>query len=243
MFVSKHNYIIGCGWWCDGTGVHTHSQHQKGVDPNTRQKDFFDTWYKAITEFTNPRRIVVIDSNSPVKPRLSGKKNISFISLNKNYGAGLDGTRNKKLSGWDRSIIGGAAFAFLNEADYFVYIEQDCLIYGDGIIEEAIDHMKREGKPLMVGSGSGTPQPIQQSFIIIRRDYIPTFFERNTGASKELLSVDCEQRYLKLFPNDICHLPFNGGRQRPIKWDKEYFYAQHMNSEQMNKFKNKIKNS
>ena len=62
------NYIIGTGWWCDDTGVHSHTKHQKYVDTSTRKKDFFDLWYKSIRKFTNPQSIIVVDSNSPVKP-------------------------------------------------------------------------------------------------------------------------------------------------------------------------------
>ena len=56
-------YIIGTGWWCDGSGTHTHSKHQPYVDKKTRQVEFFDLWYKSVMKFTNPHNIVVIDSN------------------------------------------------------------------------------------------------------------------------------------------------------------------------------------
>lgn len=231
-------YIIGTGWWCDGTGIHTHSNHQKTVDKETRQKDFFNLWYTSIKKFTNPKKIIVIDSNSPVKPDLRDK-DVILHSLDKNYGASLDGTRNKQLSGWDRSILLSASMAFFEDIDYFVYIEQDCLIYGNGIIEYAIDKM---GKlPIMLGSGKNTPQPIQQSFIIIKKDFIPTFLNIETTLNTTQLTIDSEKRYADEFKKYYTFLPFGYGRQRPINYKEKYFYAQHLNTEELKEFKKILK--
>lgn len=233
-------YIIGTGWWCDGTGEHTHSKHQKNVDKTTRQRDFFNLWYAAIEKYTTPKKIIVIDSNSPIKPNIINK-NVTLYSLDKNYGAALDGTRNQILSGWDRSILLSASMAYFEDIDYFVYIEQDCLIYGKGIIEEAIK--KIGNKMIMLGEGSGTPQPIQQSFVIIKKEYIPFFLMKEMNNSKENLKLSPEQRYNIHYKNDVEFLPFGFGRKRPIKFKDKYFYSQHLNQDELKQFRKIIEHN
>jgi hypothetical protein len=186
-------------------------------------------------KYSTPEKIIIIDSASPVKPDIKDKKNISFYSLGKNFGAGIDGTQNLRLSGWDRGILGSAALAFLEGHDYYVYIEQDCLIKGKGIIEYAISKMG--GKPIMLGGGKGTPQPLQQSFIIIKNEFIPEFLYKETKLTKEELKKDCEARYLSHFKDKLCYLPYGHGRARPINFNDQYFYAQHLRTEELERFK------
>ena len=86
-----------------------------------------------------------------------------FLSLPLNAGHSTD--HKGKYSGWMRSILLGLEYAYLSDTEYFVYVEQDALLYGDNIVEKCIDKMT---KPYMFGSGLGTKQPLQQSFFIIR---------------------------------------------------------------------------
>ena len=203
------------------------------MDLRTRKVSFFDLWYKAIQKFSNPQKIIVIDSASPVKPVFQDKPLVNWYELNQNYGAGLDGTKNKRLSGWDRGILASASLAFFEDCDYYVYVEQDCLIKGKGIIEYAIKNMT---KPLMLGSGKGTPQPLQQSFIIIKKEFIPFFIEKEMKASQDVLTQDCEVRYDKHFKGNYEYLPFDYGRKRPINFKDKYLYAQHLRTDEMNEF-------
>lgn len=231
-------YVIGTGWWCDGTGEHTHTNHQKYVDKETRKKDFFNLWYKAVKKFTKPQKIIMIDSNSPIKPNISNKKDVSIYELSKNFGASLDGTKNKRLSGWDRSILGSASLSFLEDCEYFVYIEQDCLIYGKNIIEKAIKSMGK--KPMLLGSGNGTPQPIQQSFVIIKKDFIHKFLQMEFNLNKNMLSIDSEKRYSLRFKGYYDFLPFGYGRKRPIDFNQSHFYVQHLRTNELSKLKKMI---
>jgi hypothetical protein len=231
-------YIIGTGWWCDGSGTHRHSKHQPYVDKQTRQVEFFDLWYKSVMRFTNPNKIVVIDSNSPIKPNTKDKENVQMFSLSQNYGAALDGTSKCILSGWDRSILLSASISFMDDADYFVYVEQDCVLWGENIIEDIIDSMG--DKKIALGNGMGTPQPIQQSLVIIKKDYIPTFLKLEMDNNKENLKISPENRYFNHFKNDIKFLDIDYGRKRPIDFNKKQFYIQHLNTIELEIYKNKI---
>lgn len=233
------DYIIGTGWWCDGSGVHAHTKHQQYVDKNTRQKEFFNLWYKAVKKYANPKKIIMVDSGSPIKPDLKGKSDVAMYSLDKNYGAALVGTQNKKLSGWDRGVLASASLAFFEGCDYYVYVEQDCLIYGKGIIEKAIKSMGN--KPMLLGNGRGTPQPIQQSFFVVKRSFIPRFLAAEMTANSQKLSISPEKRYANSYKGFYGWLPFGNGRVRPLDFTKKHFYAQHLREDEVQRFKKILK--
>ena len=81
--------------------------------------------------------------------------------------AGYSINHTGHLCGVVRAHLFGISYALINEVDYWVYVEQDALLYGAEIVEKCIDRMKR---PYMFGSGEGTPQPTQHSLMIIRKD-------------------------------------------------------------------------
>lgn len=231
-------YCIGTGWWCDGSGKHSHSKWQQYVDISCRQKDFFDVWYNAIKKYCSPQKIVIIDSNSPIKPNIYD--DCVLINLIKNWGAAADGASIGTLSGWDRSVIGGVMYAILNDFDYFVYIEQDCLVYGKDIIEVAIKQMDSDCQ-LMLGDPKGTPQKTQQSFMIFSKKFMPIFIKNELAMQhKDLLKKSPEQRYFDYYQRYIKYLPFGYGRSRPIDFESSNFYAQHLTSEELDKFIKKI---
>jgi len=47
-------YIIGTGWWCDGSGEHAGSkQSHLNSDTFIRTKEFFKLWYYFVNKYTN----------------------------------------------------------------------------------------------------------------------------------------------------------------------------------------------
>ena len=146
----------------------------------------------------------------------------------------------------------GVAYAWLCDADYFIYVEQDCLLYGEGLIEHAIGLMRHD---YMFGSGVGTPQPLQQSVFIIKRPAFRAFldgYDRVRESDREIspevkfarLRYDWaaariggprwQRRWWRLTRGrwyDI--LPFGYGRARPIDWEQPYFYFQHGSREEV----------
>ena len=249
-------YIIGTGWW--STSDYTYSEEREKLgDDLIRSAEFHKLWYNALCEYTNPEKIIIVDSNSPVYPPFNKSDNrIEIISLDKNYGHSVD--CNSKYSGWMRSCLLGIYYAYLCDADYFVYIEQDALIYGKNIIEYAIDKMD---KPFMFGDGDNTPQLIQQSFFIIRKDGYIKFLNHIDDINYTDKEIAPETKFssigLKWFPEvflknklgrlfcsltnkfRIEYLPFGYGRVRPIDWRDNYFYFQHGTVEEIKKYLNK----
>ena len=43
-----------------------------------------------------------------------------------------------KYSGWTRAAMIGLGYCYYNDIEYCVYVEQDALLFGKGIIERAI---------------------------------------------------------------------------------------------------------
>lgn len=168
MNKTSYKYIIGSGWWCDQQV----REHVYGAS-TIRAKEFHNIWYRSVNLFTKPEKILIVDSHSPIKPELNtDDKKLEFISLNENGGHGKH--HRGKFNGWTRSVLMGLEYADMCDADYFVYVEQDCLLYGKDIIENSIAQMS---KPYMFGSakGSGTWHPLQQSLFIIQKNKIAEF--------------------------------------------------------------------
>ncbi len=163
-----YRYIITSGWWCDNDT--SDDRAVKMGSSQNRQVGFFDLWYQCVERFTKPEKIIIIDSASPVTPANLESKNVHWVRLDHNPGHSTRSTG--KYAGITYSHILGMMYTLLEDVDYWVYIEQDSLIYGPGIIEAAIASMQGG---IMFGSGVGTPQPVQQSLMIVKKDHISTF--------------------------------------------------------------------
>tara|TARA_B100000963_G_scaffold49152_1_gene37362 strand:- start:6149 stop:6940 length:792 start_codon:yes stop_codon:yes gene_type:complete len=249
----RYSYIIGSGWWC---GENQKSENRVIFgDDSIRGKDFHKLWYESVCKYTNPEKIIIIDSNSPIKPDLyKGDARIEFLSFPLNAGHSTD--HKGKYSGWMRSILLGLEYAYLSDTEYFVYVEQDALLFGNNIVEKCIDKMT---KPYMFGSGLGTKQPLQQSFFIIRRDGMEKFIKRiqNISALDSKYSPEMKftsactllwyympeflfdirgfWRLVKLYTN-CNYLPIGYGRKRPIDFNDDLFYFQHGNKDELDQY-------
>ena len=183
-----------------------------------------------------------------MKPDLNADDHrIEIISLP--FNAGHSTKHVGKWSGWMRSVLLGLQYAQVADVEYFVYVEQDVLLRGEGIIEHCIKEMRT---PYMFGSGIGTPQIIQQSFFIMHRAGINDFVSRLAAIpfrDSELCAEDkfviatswtlthlsgvlarlnrpARQLILRRFANyDL--LPVGFGRTRPVDFNNKYFYFQH----------------
>ena len=246
------SYVIGSGWWCADKNLD--SRAELLGDDEIRGHKFHQLWYEAICRYTSPEKIIIVDSCSPSKPLLNSKDDkLEFISLNVNGGHSTN--HKEKFCGYTRAILLGLEYALQCEADYYVYVEQDALIYGEGIIEHCISKMT---KPYMFGSGDGTPGLLQQSFFIMRRDAILAFKNKlnaidqadnqlspeikfhiacSTGPAQLLAYIKQQSLVSNLYKKidwqcfkylrNWQDLPIGLGRARPIKFDAPYFYFQH----------------
>ncbi|HEM6846616.1 hypothetical protein OKT23_17240 [Providencia rettgeri] len=201
-------YIIGSGWWC--TDDKNNNRDRYYGDDTIRSAAFHREWLASITENTYSVKICIIDSNSPIKPPLL-PNNIIFISLNENGGHATQHTG--KYSGWMRSVLHSMSYAQNSDCEYYVYVEQDVLLFGDGIIEFCISKMK---KPYMFGKCNLFNNPLQQSFFIIKKDYIDIFLSniysikyRDSQINPEKKFAISTSRLYKFIPKFIFLTPKN----------------------------------
>lgn len=255
-------YVIGTGWWCPGETIQDRIQ-QYG-DNAIRSREFHQLWYQAVSRYSNPQKILIVDSNSPLLPVLNPDDDrMELVSLN--FNAGHNTALKTKYCGAVRAMQLGLMYALQCDTDYFVYLEQDALIYGAGIIEYCISRMKTQ---FMFGSGAGTPLRTQQSLFIIRQDGILSFIKRLNEIDQDdheiypeekfhlvctrgllgylvYLSMNRENNILinkldwqvsKVFRN-YDQLPIGYGRTRPISFNDEYFYFQHGTTDELRKYR------
>ncbi|MCB1060855.1 MAG: hypothetical protein KDB65_11535 [Calditrichaeota bacterium] len=239
------SYIIHSGWWCDETRRHIGANYNES-DDRVRTPGFFDVWYECVKTFADPVQIFVADSASPLKPDLSNKQ-VEWVNLAKNFKHGM--ICEGKYGGWTRSFSLGAMHAYLNDADYSVFLEQDCLIVGEGIIEDCI--AKMGNAKIMYGATS--PVRIEQSFVVIRRDYILDFLHGFLGmkqSDKDLFTEVKFQRLQKraralravgLPAAGFEPLPFGFGRNRPLDLSEPKFYAQQWSREELESLNKRVK--
>jgi len=224
-------YVIGTGWWCDNTGLHSGSKVDN-ASVDTRKVDFFELWYSQIVKNANPLKIIITDSNSPVKPQLIDKSRVGFISLIENFGHALDEKTKGKLSGWERAFLNGAFYTLLNDIDYYVFIEQDALIFGNGIIEHVIEGMGENCYTHGINKYGG----IEQSFVIIKIGIILDFINKLIELQSPNEWIIPESKWAKLHQwFSFQKLPFGYGgcANRPINYSDKYWYAQHFTENEL----------
>ncbi|HBC3556803.1 TPA: hypothetical protein KD093_001034 [Vibrio parahaemolyticus] len=252
----QYKYIICSGWWCS-------EENRDFVfgDDVIRGKDFHNLWYASISKFTNPNKIFICDSNSPVKPEYD--KSIEFLSLNINAGHATNIHPSAKYCGWTSSVLMGLSFCELNDCDYFVYVEQDVLLFGSDIIENSIRFMEEQKLDYLFGNPKGSAQPIEVSFFIVKKARISKLKGRyqniNFGDDvispemKLALSTSClyyfpksliRNKYVRILLTKILRKrkfhPFGYGRSKPINFEDANFYFQHGTTEEIELFKAKV---
>jgi hypothetical protein len=230
--------VVGSGWWCD------EKPHDWAIgSPVTRSVPFFDLWYRQVVRCLQPDRIVVTDSASPIKPDYHSYP-IQWIELDRNYGQPNDiriGRIATKYSGFTRGVINGATYALCCDADFYVYVEQDCLLHGEDFLGAALGDSSADiflGAPTENGRGIGggtAAAMLQQSLIIVRRAGLERFLEGLLGAPWTDGEVSPEEiMRRRLAPFDFIQVPY--GRSRPIDFARPHFYAQHLDDDELRQF-------
>jgi hypothetical protein len=160
--------MIGSGWWCTHDTPPVPGRPYHGSDV-IRSAEFHHLWSAVLDALTSPKLVLLVDSASPVPPPIT---NPAYRTINLPRNPGHSSVHTGHYAGWTESVLYSLEYALAADIDYLVYVEQDVLLHGHGIIEHCIARMR---KPLMFGSGAGTPQPLQQSLFIVRKDGMRRF--------------------------------------------------------------------
>jgi hypothetical protein len=231
--------IVGSGWWCDNR------PHDWTIgSPITQSVIFFKLWYRQVMQCLNPHSIVVTDSAAPEKPDYRSFTNVHWIELDRNYGQPNDirvGRIQAKYSGFTRAVVNGAMYALCCDADFYVFVEQDCLLYGDDLLNCAVADSNEDilvGRPTEGGKGlkgSVAAPMLQNSLIIVRRAGLERFIDAILGAPWTDGQVSPEETVRRRMPPyGLIGIPF--GRSRPIDFKEPNFYAHHLDENELHGF-------
>lgn len=235
--------IVGSGWWCDGSV----REWALGAT-ETRTPMFFDYWYHQVLHCLVPSRVIVTDSSSPVKPDRTRYELLQWVELDRNYGHANDlrsGKINTKYCGFTRSVINGAMYALCCDADWYVYVEQDCLLMGEDFLRHAIGASSADvflGQPAKNAKGLGgrvAAPMLQQSLIVVRRPALERFIESLLEAPWSDGEISPEETMRRLLnPFELLRVPY--GRSRPIDFNRSHFYAQHLSESELREFRRRV---
>jgi hypothetical protein len=145
------DFLVCTGWWCD-EDQKTEDRKETFGDSNLRKKDFHKLWHDSVRRVAPTQPILIFDSASPIKPDLHPGE--TLVSARKNFGHSANTAHH--FSGVMTCFVNTLMYAYSNEFDYYVYVEQDALLFGDDMIDYCIKRMR---KPYMFGAG----YPSQQS--------------------------------------------------------------------------------
>ena len=244
---------IFTGWYCSGDEARDYKT--EGAEAN-RGLALRPLWWQSVTRFLAPSRVIVVDSNSPVPPPdrdyFGGR--LEHIRLLQN--PGHPQTTNHHYSGWTASVLVGLEYALSSDIDYFLYVEQDALVFGDRFLDKIKDLLRRHR--FVFGNGRGTAWPLQQSVFAIRKDGYRRFLSRmhqipptdrelspelkfGVAAARSPLTRHALDRFVRIpwekwrtkavrktvkIFPEFGLLPFGYGRVRPIRFDDDCFYFQ-----------------
>jgi hypothetical protein len=236
---SMPKVVVGSGWWC------ADSPHDWTIgSPATRWVAFFDIWYRQVMRCFQPERIVITDSASPIKPDYLSYPSVRWIELDRNYGHPNDlrtGRIRTRYSGYTRAVINGAMYALCCDADFYVYVEQDCLLKGEDFLSHAVGDATEDilmGRVTEKGRGLGGTAAAampQQSLVIVRNAGLGRFIDgiANVPCTDGELSPEMIM-HNRLAPVGFLRVPY--GRSRPIDFERSHFYAQHLDDDELKRF-------
>ncbi len=231
--------VVGSGWWSDGQDSDWHIGDQR-----TRTPAFFHLWLHQVLRYLDPERILIVDSHAPDKADFAASDRIQWLELDRNYGHANDirtGRIQTQYSGFTRSVLLSCLYAVGCDADWFVYLEQDCLIRGADFLSRAIGDAAEGilvGQPTRNGRGLGgaVAAPMkQQSLMIADRNGMKRLITGLLNAPWSDGEVSPEvimERQLQ--PLGTVAIPY--GRSRPIVFERDCYYAQHLTAGELESF-------
>ncbi len=195
------SYVIGVGWWCDGTA----DGGWIGSYDFQRMPEFSQIWYHFVNKYTKPKKIIMIDNCSPLKPMFPKDDRIEILKMDRNYHHVRSGHPGL-WCGQMRGIMLQAFYALMCDADYFVFIEQDCLVRGENWVEKAIDHMKKHNAEISYG-WKDHDYKADHTIIIVKNSAILDFIRNYALIEQSDYEVRPELKYLFVHkdPKEVSH--------------------------------------
>jgi hypothetical protein len=226
------NYGIFTGWYAD----HQARPYPSYGDEFVRSVDCYYLWQHCVSRYTRPESTLVINSNSPLVPRWDEAARV--LDLDQNFGHAVKNQNH--LSGVSRTWLLGLLYAFANNYDYGVCVEQGCLLYGDGFIETFLE--AGAGAELIIPTGTGTPRPVQTSLFAVSRRAIPEFVFRYSSFGQGDNALSPERKMARVASKmSSAIVPTGPGRARPVDFTAPHFFMKHGSREEIRTFANLVR--
>lgn len=126
--------------------------------------------------------------------------------------------------GWTATALAGAMLCYANETD-MVFVEQDCLMFGD-----CVGEMYRQlgARKMIFGKTAG--MPCAQSLFLIKHDFLPDFVREYLSMPNDrCITALGEQKFMRMMESDparVCQFDFPFDRTRPLDMTLPVWYAQ-----------------
>lgn len=136
----------------------------------------------------------------------------------------IHGRRHGKWCGWTAGVVFGMMHAYLHNVD-FIYKEQDCLWFGEGIV----DQMYRDLADKDIVFGSCRLMGPAQSLFLVRRNAIPNIIA--SLAQDDDKDILPEYKFARL--SNHAKLSFGYDRDRPFNTDDKHWYIQQVTPQEL----------
>jgi hypothetical protein len=138
--------------------------------------------------------------------------------------------------GWSAVALLGAMLAYNREED-FLFVEQDCLMFGN-TAEAIYAQVERTKKKMLFGSCK--IMGAAQSLFWVKHDFIPSFVSYYSGLWHEASEprLRSEHKFAKMEKDYGCvgRFPFGYDRDRPFAYNEPAWYAQQISWSELQEF-------
>ena len=197
--------------------------------------DWFDIWIGNTLEHVDTSKVKFFGPDAtPIGPGwelhdIYQADVVSYDNLG-HIGDYIHGHKHGRWCGWTAGVVFGMMHAYLHNVD-FLYKEQDCLWFGQGIV----DQIYRDLGDKDIVFGSCKLMGPAQSLFLVRRNAIPQIIA--SLAQDDDKDVLPEYKFARL-PNHA-KLSFGYDRDRPFNVEDPHWYIQQVTQDELDLLRTK----
>jgi len=211
----------------------------KDIDPQKygglHSYDWFIHWRMNTWNSVKPFKPIInlFGPDVPDGIKMPGIAYINYIAEYDNLGHIGDyihGRKHGKWCGWTAGVVFGMMHAYLHNMD-FLYKEQDCLWFGEGIVDQMYSDLGDKD----IVFGSCKLMGPAQSLFLVRRNAIPNIIA--SLAQDDDKDVLPEYKFARL--SNHAKLSFGYDRDRPFNTDDKHWYIQQVTPQELELLRSK----
>jgi hypothetical protein len=224
-------YLLGTGYHCNA------GDKGNAKTAGLSAPEFFPIWWEN-TIFCGAKRIVVLATGNGPRPKTMMGQIGRWIDLDGDLGHTHDlntGQKPYHWCGWSIALVTLALIAYADECDY-VFKESDVLAFGPWV-----ERMYAEIGDYGMVFGKARCMPAVQSVLLCKHEFIPQFVRiyLGTGSEQEKRN-EGELKFARMekeHPHLFGRFSFGVDRDRPLPYNDEVWYAQHLTEAELAELK------